>query len=129
MSEATERGGESAVARRRNRRKKRGRRSYPLQIGLAALGLFGTVWMLAIFVMWLVRPVARGNEYGRDVVVMRERLTQQKKVNANLRQRVAYLRTDEGAERLARKKGFHRKGEFVYLLPPSPDDQSDAWTR
>ncbi len=120
---------ETAMVRRRNRKKKRRSRSYPLQIALAALSLFGAVWMLAVCIMWLVRPVTRGNEFGRNVAVMRERLARQRKVNADLQRRVAYLRTDEGAERLARKKGFHRPGEIVYLLPPSPGDPTDAWTR
>jgi len=119
----------AGAVRRRNRKKRRARRSYQLQIALAAVGVFGAVWLGAICVMWLVRPVARGNEYGRNVAVWRERLVQQRKVNADLKRRAAYLRTDEGAERLARRKGFHREGEIVYLLASSPGDPTDAWTR
>ncbi len=69
------------------------------------------------FMQKVVHPYRLSNEVGQQVAVLREQYKRQEQENAALQQRLVFLRSDEGAEVEARRAGFLRKGETVYLLP------------
>jgi hypothetical protein len=83
------------------------------------MGLGGMLFAFIAFrfMQKVVHPYKLGNEVSQQVAVLREQYNRQEKENAVLRQRMAFLQSDEGAEVEARRAGYHRKGEVVYLLP------------
>jgi cell division protein FtsB len=104
----------------RRRKKRRLLSSTALyRLRLTGMGLGGIfIAFIAFRVMQkVVHPYRLGNEVGQQVAVLREQYRRQEKENAVLRQRLAFLRSKEGAEVEARRAGFHLKGETVYLLP------------
>ena len=56
----------------------------------------------------------------RDVTTLRGKIAVQKARNASLRAQIAYAQSQEGAEAEARRAGFSRPGEQVYLLQEKP---------
>jgi cell division protein FtsB len=112
----------------RRRKKRRLLSSTALyRLRLTGMGLGGIlIAFIAFRVMQkVVHPYRLGNEVGQQVAVLREQYRRQEKENAVLRQRLAFLRSNEGAEVEARRAGFHRKGEIVYLLP-TPETQETS---
>ena len=106
----------------RKRRKRRRRRAgnYYLKIAVTVVGGMAAAGVLFLFLSKVVHPYRLGYQVGQDVAEQREKLERQKQINAQLRARVAYLKSDEGMEREARSAGFHRPGEMVYLMPAEP---------
>jgi cell division protein FtsB len=109
------------LRRRKKRRLLSSTALYRLRlIGMGLGGVFIAVIAFRIL-QKVVHPYQLGNEVGQQVAVLREQYNRQEKENAALRQRLVFLRSKEGAEVEARRAGFHRKGEIVYLLPTTPE--------
>lgn len=104
----------------RRKRKRRRRLSYPLRLtGVVAAGLLvlwaaGTALVKAAYPYWL------GYDMGSRVAEARTRLKHQRDQNEALRARIRYLRSDEGAETLARRAGWRRSGESVIFFAEKP---------
>ena len=108
---------------RRGRTQQRRRRwvgSYPLQLAAAVTLVLFATWMGVLLVEKAAHPYWLGYTEGRKVTAMRERLAEQKARNAQLRARIEYLRSPEGTETLARRKGYRKPGEQVYFLTDTP---------
>lgn len=103
-------------SRQQRRRSRRRAGSYYLRIAATMAGGLCGAWMLFLFLSKVVHPYKLGYEVGREVTDMRGKVEAQEAANQTLRARIAYLRSDEGAEREARRAGYHRPGEVVYLL-------------
>jgi hypothetical protein len=107
------------------RRKRRARR--PLSKGqqralqclrllvLGAVGI-GVASLAFAFLVKVVHPYKLGDEQARDIEKLQAELAREEARNDRLRKRVAYLYSNEGAEREARRAGFYRTGETVYFL-------------
>ncbi|MBC8101397.1 MAG: hypothetical protein H7Z41_02255 [Cytophagales bacterium] len=107
----------STLRRRRKRRRFSSTLLYRLRlIGMAVGGVSGA-WLAFLFLQKVVHPYKLGNEVGEQVAVLRAQQGHQEQENAVLRERLLFLRSKEGAEVAARRAGFHRRGETVYLLP------------
>jgi cell division protein FtsB len=108
-----------APQRRRKRRKRRVL-SYPLRLaalgGAAALAL----WLMGAVVVKAAYPYWLGYDVGTRVAEARARLKRQSAENEALRARIRYLRSDEGAETLARRAGWRRDGESVIFFSGKP---------
>jgi hypothetical protein len=105
------------------RRRRRTGRSRLEQIVLVLLGLGGTVgaaFLLFGFLSKVVAPYKLGYALSNDLAAKREELDRQLLENKKLSARLSYLKSEEGAERLARRQGYHRPGERVYLLRETP---------
>jgi cell division protein FtsB len=119
-------------ARPRNLRRKKKRRllssTAKYRLRLIGMGLGGVLFAFVAFrfMQKVVHPYRLGNEVAQQVEAAREQYNRQKKENAVLEQRLAFLRSKEGAEVEARRANFHLKGETVYLLPTptAPETQS-----
>lgn len=115
--------------RRNQRRKKRRLRSttrYWLCLaGMAAGGMLAA-YVAFLLIVKIVHPYKLGHEVGAQVAELRAKRDREERANALLRERVAFLRTPEGAEVTARRNGWHRKGETVYLLPVTADGPDSA---
>lgn len=72
---------------------------------------------LALYGRWLSLPWAQGMQTSRKVRAHESRLRDRRAENARLRQHLAYLKSPEGIEALARSRGYHRADEQVYLEP------------
>lgn len=83
--------------------------------GFAAFGIVGAflVWS---FVLKVLHPYQLGFTVGKQIRVAKADLQKQNARNASLSARLAYLQTPEGAEAEARRAGFARPGEQVYLI-------------
>ena len=108
-----------AAPRRRKRRKRRGL-SYPLRLaGAGAAALIG-LWVTGIVVIKAAYPYWLGYDVGSQVAEARDQLRRQRSENETLRARIRYLRSDEGAETLARRAGWRRPGESVIFFAEKP---------
>lgn len=111
---------------RRRRRRRRRAGSYYLKIIVTVLGGMAAAGALFAFLSKVVHPYRLGYQVGQEVAAQRESLERQQRVNAQLRARVAYLKSEEGVEREARRAGYHRPGEIVYLMTPEPEQKENA---
>ncbi len=92
------------------------------------IGGVTVAYALFAFLIKAVHPYKLGYEEAQKIAVMKEQLAQQKADNLSLKKRVAYLNTAEGAEVEARRAGWQKSGETVYLIskpqptpgPPAP---------
>ena len=94
--------------------------------------------LLAILIVLLIALQAKmwlGEGGYRDVQRLKERVAQQERENAALRERNEQLRANvedlreglDAIEELARSElGMIRDGEEFYLVVPSPDDEESA---
>ncbi len=106
-------------AQRRKRRKRRVL-SYPLRLaGLGAAAALA-LWLMGAVVVKAAYPYWLGYDVGARVAEARARLKRQKAENEALRARIRYLRSDEGAETLARRAGWRRPGESVIFFSGKP---------
>jgi cell division protein FtsL len=96
----------------RSRRRRR-QRSYFLQLALAASLVAAGAWLLVVVAEKVIHPYWLGHEVGQQVAQVREQVARQKARNAELRKQILFLRSEEGAEREARRRGFRRPGEEV----------------
>ena len=76
-------------------------------------------WVLSRVIARTAHPYLLGYQEGKKVAALRERLQQQSSTNVALKQRIEYLKSSEGEESEARRAGYHRPGEVVYLLDPA----------
>lgn len=102
------------VARRR--RRKRRPFPYPLRVALVMSAGMIVAWFSFQVLVKIVHPYQLGSEEARKVAELRARLNRQNQENVSLRAHIAFLKSDEGAEAVARRAGFHRPGEIVYFL-------------
>ena len=86
--------------------------------GLCVAGTLGAMLVWA-FVVKVIHPYQLGWVVEKDIRVIRADLQKQNARNALLQKRLAYLKTPDGAETEARRAGFGRPGEMIYLLRKS----------
>ncbi len=67
----------------------------------------------------IIHPYQMGWKVSQDVNKVEQELGRQNAQNGQLEKRLAYLKTPEGAETEARRAGFARPGETVYLIRPT----------
>jgi cell division protein FtsB len=100
----------------RQNKSKQKRWMRPLQFtGMAVAGVLGA-WLIFQFLIKVVHPYRLGYQQAQKVAEMRSDLNTQIGDNQRLQAQVTFLQSDEGAEMLARRNGYHRPGEVVYLL-------------
>lgn len=87
--------------------------------GLAAGGVLAGYLVFA-FAVKLIHPYQTGFAVDREIRKERAELKRQEAQNALLARRLAYLQTPDGAETEARRAGYARADEIVYLLRRSP---------
>ena len=75
-------------------------------------------WCAFLLLAKTLHPYLLGYAQGTKITRMRAHLDRQLAMNAGLQERIDYLASDEGRESQARRQGFHRPGETVYLLKP-----------
>lgn len=111
--------------RRRPRRPRRVVNFYVRIGGYAVAGVVGAALVWAL-VLKVAHPYRLGFRVGGDIRRTQAALRKQNARNKLLQKRLAYLQTPEGAETEARRAGFARPGEQVYLIrtatPDAPDD-------
>jgi cell division protein FtsL len=112
--------------RNRPRKKRRLRSTTQYVLRLAVLAVSGILAAYIAFcvIVKIVHPYQLGHEVGEQVATLRSKLTRENQENAALQERLQFLTTKEGAEVAARRSGYHRPGEMVYLMPddsPSPN--------
>lgn len=105
---------------RQQTRRRRGAQSYALRLAGAAALVVVAVVALTALAGKVVHPYLLGYHVGREADHLRTQLAQHKERNALLRAQVRYLQSDEGGETAARRAGWHRPGEQVYLLKAAP---------
>ncbi|MBC8142050.1 MAG: septum formation initiator family protein [Armatimonadetes bacterium] len=106
----------SEEPRRPRRRAPRRVVNYYVRIaGYATFGILGAflVWS---FVLKVLHPYQLSFTVGKEIRAAKADLQKQNARNAVLASRLAYLQTPEGAETEARRAGFARPGEQVYLI-------------
>lgn len=106
----------SHPAPRVRRRMPRRAGNYYLKIaGFAAVTLIG-MYAAWAFAVKIIHPYQMGWKVNQDVKKVETELNRQYAQNALLEKRLAYLKTPDGAETEARRAGYARPGERVYLL-------------
>jgi cell division protein FtsB len=80
-------------------------------------GSAGILVALVLYVRWLSLPWTLGAQTNREVRQLETRLRDRRQENASLARHLAYLKSSEGIEALARSRGYHRADETVYLEP------------
>lgn len=106
---------------RRRRAPRRVLNYYVRVAGFAAFGIAGAFLVWA-FVLKVLHPYQLGFAVGKEIRTANAELRKQNARNAELASRLAYLQTPEGAETEARRAGFARPGEQVYLIRPATPD-------
>lgn len=101
----------------------RSRRRTPRRAGNYYLKIVGFLLVSAVgvyaawaFAVKIIHPYQMGWKVEQDVKKVESELKRQHSQNALLEKRLAYLKTPEGAETEARRAGYARPGEKVYLL-------------
>lgn len=107
------------TAPRPRRRAPRRAGNYYLKIAGFALVAAVGVYAAWAFAVKIIHPYQMGWKVSQDVKKVESELSRQYAQNALLEKRLAYLKTPEGAETEARRAGFARPGEKVYLLRPA----------
>jgi cell division protein FtsB len=82
-------------------------------------GVLGITLGLFLYVRWLSLPWSLGAQTNREVRVLESQLRERHAENARLTRHLAYLKSPEGIEALARSRGYHHADETVYLEPHS----------
>ncbi len=100
--------------RQRRKRQRRVRTALRL-LGVTAGGIAGA-YLAFVFLAKVVHPYKLGYEVGRQSDAVRERLDERQRANDRLRERLAFLQSDEGAEVEARRAHWRRPGETVILF-------------
>ena len=100
------------------RRRRAPRRVVNYYVKLGGIVVAGVVGAFLVwgFVVKVIHPYQMGWAVDQDVQRVRGDLRKQASRNALLQQRLAYLKTPDGAETEARRAGFARPGEMIYLL-------------
>ena len=80
-------------------------------------GALGITLGLILYVRWLSLPWSLGAQTNREVRQLEVRLHERHTENVKYAQHLAYLKSSEGIEAIARSRGYHRAGETVYLQP------------
>lgn len=106
---------DETVPRRSRRAPRRVVNYYVKLAGYIIAGGLGAVLVWA-FVVKVIHPYQLGWAVEQDIRAVRADLRKQNARNAALQKRLAYLQTPAGAETEARRAGFARPGEMVYLL-------------
>ncbi|MBC7808008.1 MAG: septum formation initiator family protein [Akkermansiaceae bacterium] len=106
------------VARMRRRTPRRAGNYYLKITGFALVAAVG-VYAAWAFAVKIIHPYQMGWKVAQDVKKVENELRRQHAQNALLEKRLAYLKTPEGAETEARRAGFARPGEQVYLIRPA----------
>ena len=104
--------------RLRTRRRRAG--NYYLRLAALVTGGFVVAYALSLLIIKVVHPYKLGYDEAQKIAVLKETLAARRADNALLRKRVAYLNTNEGAEVEARRAGWQKPGETVYLVAPAP---------
>jgi cell division protein FtsB len=78
-------------------------------------GALGITIGLALYVRWLSLPWSVGAVTSREVRQLESQLRERRAENARYSRHLAYLKSPEGIEALARSRGYHRADETVYL--------------
>ena len=104
--------------RTRRRAPRRAGNYYLKIVGFAAVAAVG-VYAAWGFAVKILHPYQMGWKVSQDVRKVETELSRQYAQNVLLEKRLAYLKTPEGAETEARRAGFARPGEKVYLLRPA----------
>jgi cell division protein FtsB len=113
----------------RTPRRRRRAGSYPLQLIGAATVVIFVLFLLVLVIEKVARPYWLGHQGDQQVAELRARLVAQRWRNAELRAKAAYLRSPEGGEATARRHGYRRPGEEVFVIaqpgsttavPPAP---------
>ena len=108
-----------SVRRRKTRRRRAG--NYYLRLAVLAIGGFAFAYALSLLLIKAIHPYKLGYDEAQKIAVLNEQLAARRAENAILQKRVAYLNTPEGAEVEARRAGWQKPGETVYLIaPPAP---------
>ena len=107
----------------RRRKKRRLSSTFLFRLRLFGMALGGIVFAFAAFrfMQKVVHPYRLGSEVSQQVAVARTQYKRQEQENAVLEEKLMFLRSKEGAEVLARRAGFHLKGEVVYLFPAAQE--------
>lgn len=112
------------MRRDRKRRKRAG--NYFLQLGGAVALMVLSAGVVFAFLEKAAHPYWLNYTVNREVEAMRVKLAQQRAGNQALKKQIAYLSSPEGAEVRARRGGYHRPGEQVYLLPRPEEEGKPA---
>mgnify|MGYP000878433149 CR=1 FL=1 len=91
--------------------------SLVVRFALMLLGGVGAAYVLFAFLNKATQPYRIRHETAQQVREARAERDAQRAANEELQRRIDYLKSDEGAESEARRLGYYRKGETVYLLP------------
>jgi cell division protein FtsB len=89
---------------------------YPLRLAIVVMAGMAGAWAMFQVLLKIIHPYKLGYEEAKKVAALRVKLDKQDAANTTLRKQVAYLASEEGAECEARRQGFHRPKETVYLL-------------
>jgi cell division protein FtsB len=98
------------------RRRRRTTLVYPLRLAIVVIAGMAGAWTMFQVLLKIIHPYKLGYEESKKVAALRVKLDKQDAANTTLRKQVAYLESEEGAECAARRQGYHRPGETVYLL-------------
>jgi len=101
---------------RSQRRPPRRAGNYYLRLAGIAVGGSLAAYVLFLFIAKVIHPYQMGFSVERDIRTVRAELKRQRDKNTLLERRLNYLKTPEGAETEARRAGYSRPGEIVYLL-------------
>lgn len=102
----------------RRRAPRRAGNYYLRLMGIAGGGVTAA-YVLFVFILKVVHPYQLGYAVELDIRQVQTELNRQKARNSLLERRLDYLKTPEGAEMEARRAGWARPGETVYLLRPA----------
>ena len=106
----------SKQQKQRRQRRRRAKWLLPLRFATMTVAGMAGAWLLFQIMVKVVHPYRLGYEQAQKVAQLKEQLSNQESGNARLRSQVAYLQSEEGAETLARRAGYHRSGEVIYRL-------------
>jgi len=111
---------------RSQRRLPRRAGNYYLRLAGIAGGGCLIAYVLFIFIAKVIHPYQMGFSVERDIRTVRAELKKQQAKNTLLARRLDYLKTPEGAETEARRAGYSRPGEIVYLLRSAASASSSS---
>ena len=114
----------------RRRKKRRLSSTFLFRLRLFGMALGGVIFAFAAFrfMQKVVHPYQLGSEVSQQVAVAHAQYRHQEQENAILQEQMMFLRSKEGAEVEARRAGFHRKGETVYLFPATQETTDGSST-
>lgn len=121
-----------ASRRRRGARGFFGRLAQGVRLILVSGLVVVAAWGFVLLLGKVAYPYRLGNQVEASLQQMRADLARQKRENEELRRRIQYRKSAEGAESEARRAQFARPGEQVFMIPelksalPSSDPSSPA---